>query len=381
MAALPGRRVEFVLTDDGGGIDSAKIRDAAVRAGLLPAAAVGEIGENQLNELVFAGEISSRSEVSALSGRGLGLAIVRERAEKLGGKVAVTSTPGKGTRFQIELPITLSTSRGILVEVNDQEFVLPTAQVRGAGRIAATAIHSVEGRETITWRDRAVAWVRLADLLGLPDGEFAEANSGMIPFLLVGRGDQQMALAVQAVKEEQEVLVKPLIKPLSRVRNIAGATVLGWGRLVPILEVTDLMKSARHTFRSPVSAVSQDATKRPTILFVEDSFTSRTLIKGILEADGFRVLTAVDGLEGYARLRHEKIDLVISDVDMPRLDGFGLTDRIRKHHSMTDLPVILITARETPEDRERGLNAGADAYLTKSGFDQTSLLETVRRLL
>ena len=381
VSALPGRRVEFVLADDGAGIDTAKVREAAVRHGVLSAGQAAQRTDSQLNDFIFMDEISSRSQVSTLSGRGLGLAIVREQAEKLGGSVAVESTPGEGTCFRVVLPSTLSTFRGITVEVGNQLFILPTAQVEGVGRVESTEIHTVEGRETITWRNRAVAWVRLADILGLAEGEIDPDDSGMKLFLLVGRGDQQIALAVQAVKDEQEVLVKPLLKPLSRVRNIAGATVLGSGRLVPILEISDLMKSARQTFRAAVSARDRESAQRPTILFVEDSFTSRTLIKGILEADGFRVLTAVDGLEGYARLRHEKIDLVISDVDMPRLDGFGLTDRIRKHHSMADLPVILVTARETPEDRERGLNAGADAYLTKSGFDQTSLLETVRRLL
>ena len=201
--------------------------------------------------------------------------------------------------------------------------------------------------------------------------------------VLLGAGDQRIAFAVDAVLDEQEVLVKPLRKPLVRVRNIAGVTVLGSGEVAPILSVPDLLKSARQA--RPAGAATwrkENPWKTPTktILIAEDSITSRMLLKGILESAGYRVKTAVDGMEAFTTLRAEHFDLLVSDVEMPRLNGFDLTARIRADRKLAELPVILVTALESREDRERGIDAGANAYLVKSSFDQSNLLEAVRRL-
>jgi two-component system chemotaxis sensor kinase CheA len=192
-----------------------------------------------------------------------------------------------------------------------------------------------------------------------------------------------VAFAVDAVLDEQEVLVKRLGKPLSRVRNIAGATVLGSGQVAPILNVTDLLKSVRKNGGVPVPATADarpPKTESAAILLVEDSITSRMLLKGILESAGYKVKTAVDGLEAFTILRTQHFDLVVSDVEMPRLNGFDLTARIRADKKLAELPVVLVTALETREDRERGIDVGASAYLVKSSFDQSNLLEAIRRL-
>ncbi len=179
-------------------------------------------------------------------------------------------------------------------------------------------------------------------------------------------------------------MVKPLVKPLSRVRNIAAATILGSGTVAPILNVADLLRSARNVAGAPMR-VRPDTTQAPTttgvILVAEDSITSRMLLKGILESAGYQVKTAVDGMEAFTLLRAEKFDLVVSDVEMPRLNGFDLTARIRADQKLAELPVVLVTALETREDRERGIDAGANAYLVKSSFDQSNLIEAVRRLI
>ena len=194
---------------------------------------------------------------------------------------------------------------------------------------------------------------------------------------------EPVAFAVGAILDEQEVLVKPLRKPLSRVRNIAGATVLGSGRVAPILNVADLLKSARKSGGAArVAAVAKPAApEAKTLLVVEDSITSRMLLKDILESAGYKVKTAVDGLEAFTLLRAEKFDLVVSDVEMPRLDGFDLTMRIRADKKLSELPIVLVTALERREDRERGIDVGANAYLVKSSFDQSNLLDAVRRLV
>jgi len=201
---------------------------------------------------------------------------------------------------------------------------------------------------------------------------------------VVGSAEKRIAFLVDEVLDEQEVLVKSLGKQLSRVRNIAGATVLGTGKVVPILNVPDLMKSAVKVAAGPARAAVTEGkveTREKTILVAEDSITARTLLKNILEAAGYNVKTSVDGVDAFTALRTEDVDLVVSDVEMPRMNGFDLTAKIRADKKLEDLPVVLVTALESREDRERGIDAGANAYIVKSSFDQSNLLEVVRRLI
>ena len=192
-----------------------------------------------------------------------------------------------------------------------------------------------------------------------------------------------MAFAVDAIVDEREVLVKRLQRPLSRVRNISGATVLGSGEVAPILNVQDLLKSARRSIGSvrATPAPTPAAAQAKRVLVAEDSITSRMLLKGILESAGYDVKTAVDGMDAFTSLRSERFDVLVSDVEMPRLNGFDLTARVRADRNLAELPVILVTALESREDRERGIDVGASAYLVKSDLDQSNLLEALRRLV
>jgi two-component system chemotaxis sensor kinase CheA len=221
-------------------------------------------------------------------------------------------------------------------------------------------------------------------VLGLPNGRHNGEESGARLALILGTGEQRVAFAVDAIVDEREVLVKRLTRPLSRVRNIAGATVLGSGEVAPILNVSDLLKSARNVTRSSRAAAAAPApaaAPAKRVLVAEDSITSRMLIKGILEAAGYEVKTAVDGMEAFTSLRSERFDVLVSDVEMPRLNGFDLTARIRADRNLAELPVVLVTALESREDRERGIDVGASAYLVKSDLDQSNLLEALRRLV
>jgi two-component system chemotaxis sensor kinase CheA len=332
--------------------------------------------------LIFQAEVSTSPLITRLSGRGLGLAIVREQAEKLGGTVVVENQPGRGARFRIRLPSTLATFRGVLIEAAQRRFVVPTLQVERVARVKTSEVRTAEGREILPWDGRAVALVRLAQVLELPPAGAGATPPPLMPILILGLGEQRIALAVDAILDEQEVLVKSLRKPLLRVRNITGATVLGSGEVVPILNIADLLKSARTAGTgTPLPVVATKPPQAQRVLVAEDSITSRTLIKSILESAGYQVRTAVDGMEAFTLLRAEKFDLVVSDVEMPRLSGFDLTARIRADRGLGDLPVILITALETRADRERGIDVGASAYLIKSRFDQSDLLDTIRRLI
>jgi len=384
VSRVDGNKVEMFVSDDGAGINIGKIKESAVKHGLLSADDALTLEEAAARALVFQAEVSASPMITRLSGRGLGLAIVREKAEKLGGTVSVESQPGQGTRFRLLLPSLLTTFRGVLIEAAGRVFVVPTAHVERVALVRTGDIQTVEGRETITLSGRAVALVWLADVLALPRAGSNGDAPAAASVLVLGLGDQRVAVAVDAVLDEQEVLVKPLRKPLSRVRNIAGATVLGTGRVAPILNVADLLKSARKSggATARVAAVAKPtAARTKSLLVVEDSITSRMLLKGILESAGYKVKTAVDGLEAFTQVRAEKFDLVVSDVEMPRLNGFDLTARIRADKNLSELPIVLVTALESREDRERGIDVGASAYLVKSSFDQSNLLDAVRRLV
>lgn len=382
ISPVNGSKIEILVADDGTGIDTAKVKASAVKHGFLTATEADQMSDPKVWALIFQSEVSTSRMITRMSGRGLGLAIVRERAEKLGGSVTVDSRPQQGTEFRILLPRMLATFRGILIEVAARRFVVPTFHVERVARVTVTEVQTVEGRETIVLGGRAVALVRMAEVLSLPPANSTGETIASRPVLILGLGDQRMAFMVDAVLDEQEVLVKPLRRPLSRVRHIAGATVLGSGHVAPILNVADLLKSARKTGGAAgrVESKAKPADAK-SLLVAEDSISSRTLIKGILESAGYTVKTAVDGMEAFTLLRTESFDLIVSDVEMPRLNGFDLTARIRADRKLAELPVVLVTAREKREDRERGIEVGASAYLIKSSFDQSDLLAAVRRLV
>jgi len=307
---------------------------------------------------------------------------VREKVERLGGSIELQSQPGAGTRFRIELPVTLATYRGVQVRCGSRYFVFPTTLVEQVTTVRRDAIKTVENRPSIALQGRIVAVVNLAELLGLP----ARVDTGDSVSLVIGATGvgsatgRRIAFAVDEVVDEQEVLVKGLGEQLRRVRNIAGVARLRNGAVALILNIVDLMKSAARG-GGQVLRSSAPPSERQSILVAEDSITSRMLLKGMLESVGYKVTVAVDGEDALQRLRAEPFDLVVSDVDMPRMSGLQLTAQIRADSALANLPVILVTTLASVEDRERGAEVGASAYLVKSSFEQSNLLEVVRRLL
>ncbi|HEY6872701.1 MAG TPA: response regulator [Geobacteraceae bacterium] len=376
-------RIELLIADDGAGMDTARLGEAAVRQGIVARDDVGLLRQEELQGLAFTPGLSTSPMITDISGRGLGLAIVREKVEKLGGTVTLASEPRQGTTFRMMLPLTMSAFRGVLVEAGEQTFIVPAAGVERVTRVAGSALKTVENRETVELDGTVVAFVRLADVLQIRrKGE--GGGDGFIPLFVIGSGANRVAFGVDGIRGEQEVLVKGLGPQLSRVRNIAGATVLGSGRVATILHPGDLVKSAIRGIALPaVAALPAEGAEVPTrpVLVVEDSITARTLLKNILETAGYRTVTAVDGIDALTRLRTEQIDLVVSDVDMPRMNGFDLTAKIRSTRELADLPVVLVTSLDSREDRERGIEAGANAYIVKSSFDQSNLLDAIRRLI
>jgi two-component system chemotaxis sensor kinase CheA len=381
IAILPKNsdKVEIVVSDDGAGIDIQKVQAASLKLGLVSQENAQIMDEQQTAALIFKSGVSTSSMITEISGRGLGLAIVREKAEKVGGAVSVESKPGCGTEFRLILPLTLARFRGILVRVGESLFVLPTRLVQRVLRVSREEIKSAENRETIQINGRAASAVRLSDVLEITRTNTEADPKRKIPVLVLAWAGEQIGFLVDEILDEQEVLVKNLGKQLPRVRNIAGATVLGTGKVLPVLNVADLMQSAIKM--APLSTARETQETSKSILVAEDSITARTLLKNILEFAGYKVKTAVDGAEALTVLAAEGFDLVVSDVEMPRMSGFDLTARIRADKRLAQLPVVLVTALDSREDRERGIDVGASAYIVKGSFDQGNLLEVVRRLI
>jgi two-component system chemotaxis sensor kinase CheA len=385
IAASPvnGNKVEILVTDDGAGVDLQRVKESAVSHGILSEPDARVLADADALKLIFHSEVTASPIVTTISGRGLGMAIVHAKTEKLGGKVLIESQRNIGTTLRMILPLTLATFRGILITVADRIFVVPAIHVERVLRVKSQDIKTVENRDVISLQGRAVSLARLHAILDLPAKSDARGASESLSVVVLHSADQRVAFVVDEVLREEEVLVKPLRKPLVRVRNIGGATVLGSGKVAPVLNVIDLLKSARNIGAAAIPGVASDKsseTSSKKILVVEDSITSRMLLKGILEAAGYQVKTAVDGVDGFTALREDQFDLVVSDVEMPRMNGFDLTARIRSDKRLGELPVVLITALESREQRERGIDAGANAYVIKSSFDQQNLLDVVRRL-
>ena len=377
-------KVEILIADDGKGIHPAKVKEIAIRKGFLTRGEAEKIDEKALFALLFQSGFSTSSLITDISGRGLGLAIVQEKVEKLGGSITVETKLHAGTTFRMLLPIRLATFRGTLIQVRGRNFILPTGNVERVLRIKKEEIKTIENKDILVFDGQPISLAPLGAILELPENKKSMENRGYITIAIVRSMEKVIAFSVDKIIREQEILVKGLGKQLSRVRNVAGATVMSSGEIIPILTVSDLIKSAANVALSVDNnslIIELEAKETKKILVAEDSITSRMLIKHILESAGYKVKTTVDGAEALTVLKTEPFHLVVSDVQMPGMDGFELTAKIRSDKELSALPVVLVTSLDQREHRERGIEVGADAYIVKSNFDQSRLLETIQRLL
>lgn len=383
-AMQQGGSILIEVEDDGAGIDIAKVRKKALDSGMMSAVELRALSDREVMFLIFKSGLSTAGAVSNVSGRGVGLDVVRQNVEALKGMIELESTLGVGTKFSIILPLTLSTSRVLLAKASGETFAVPTSSIERILRISKSQIHTVGNKQAVSIDERPVSLVRLDEILELPAGDLVQGISERVPVIVLGSAEKRVAFAVEGLVGETEVVVKGLSKQMSRVRNVAGATILGTGKVVMILNVADLLKTARsRDAASDLFAVKEQPkqVRQSTVLVVDDSITTRTLEKNILEAAGFCVHVAKDGLEAIETLKHVSCDLVVSDVDMPGMNGLDLTARLKSDHKLKDKPVVLVTSLESQDDRERGIEVGADAYIIKSGFDQQDLLHTIQQLL
>lgn len=384
-ASVAGDRLILTMEDDGAGLDLTAVGQRAVEGGHIQPEELGHLSQAELSQLIFLPGLSTRQTVSALSGRGVGLDIVRAHIERMRGRVEVQSCPGQGCVFTLSLPFSLTRSHGLLLQAGAGRYALPLDAVQRIVAVGAADIHLLEGRAALLADGRPLPLVHLADLLGGEAGAADSAKRARLA-LLLGSGERQIACMIDGVLGEQELIAHRLPAPIEEARFVSGATILHDGGVVPILDVSDLLAAAIGARGAGRLAPEPAARPRQhNILVVDDSITTRTLEKNILEAAGYRVWLATDGAEALQVLEQMAesggCDLLLSDVDMPRLNGFELTAQVRAspHHQST--PIILVTSLDSPADRERGIAAGADAYIVKRTFDQQSLLETIAQFV
>lgn len=384
---ISGNSMEIVISDDGAGVDPAKVKESALKQGAISSSDADTLTEQEIISLIFHSGVTTSPIITDLSGRGLGMGIVTEKVEKLGGQLFLESKKGVGTTFRIVLPVSLATFRGIHVRVSERDFIIPTHYVRRVIRIKPEEIKTIEGKETIFTDQKTISYVHLCDLLDMPrktPDKDLKANEKRL-VVIVKAAETLAAIGVDSILCEQEVFVKSLGKQLQRVRNFTAATVTEWGKVIPILDPYDLIKSLlrENIVKNTTAAPSGDKSilSKKTIIIAEDSLTARTLLKNILDTAGYTVKTAVDGAEAFSLLKTEHADLLLSDVEMPRMNGFELTRKVRGNEKLKDLPIVLCTSRGSKEDREQGIEAGANAYMDKSSFAQSNLLDIIQKLV
>ncbi len=387
-AAQHGDSLRLELADDGGGIDVSAVKAGAVARGLVTAEAAAAMSDHEALWLIFRSGLSTSATITAISGRGVGLDVVRENIERMNGWIEVNSVPGRGTRFAFSLPLTVATTLCLMAQAGGQTFGLPLSSVVRVVRVGADEIGHAEAGEAIRVDGRPIALLQLSDVLNLAPGPAAPARAGARrPAVVVGSAERRAAFLVDTLGAAQEVVVKSLPRPFERVRHVSGAAILGSGEVALILNAADLLRGGKGASPSAGAAESaaESAAGAPAeavmILVADDSITTRTLEKNILEAAGYTVRVAADGQEAWTILQSEPCRLLVSDVNMPRLDGFELTEKVRGHETLKRLPIVLVTSLDSREDRERGIWAGADAYIVKGSFDQDVLLSTIRQLI
>ncbi|PCM49601.1 hybrid sensor histidine kinase/response regulator [Pseudomonas fluorescens] len=372
------------LSDDGNGVDLEKVRRSIVERQLSPAETAAQLSEEELLTFLFLPGFSLRDTVTEVSGRGVGLDAVQHMVRQLRGAVVLEQTAGEGSRFHLEVPLTLSVVRSLVVEVGEEAYAFPLAHIERMCDLEPQDIVQIEGRQHFWHEGRHVGLVAASQLLNRP----ASQSSGeTLKVVVIRERDAVYGVAVERFVGERTLVVLPLDERLGKVQDISAGALLDDGSVVLIVDVEDMLRSvdkllntgrleriARHG-----NQAAEVARKR--ILVVDDSLTVRELQRKLLLNRGYDVAVAVDGMDGWNALRSEDFDLLITDIDMPRMDGIELVTLLRRDNRLQSLPVMVVSYKDREEDRRRGLDAGADYYLAKASFHDDALLDAVVELI
>lgn len=376
--------LQIVVADDGAGVDLERLRAAIVARGLTQQAVAEALTEAELLEFLFLPGFTMKTAVTEISGRGVGLDAVRTMVRQIRGSIRMTSLAGHGTRFELRLPLTLSVVRTLQAEVGGEAYAFPLAQILRAVKLPRAEIALVEGKPHFRDSGRLVGLIGAAHLLG---GRAPPADRDSVPVILIEDSGTAYGLIVDRFLGERETVVQPLDSRLGKVADIMAGGVMEDGSPVLIVDVADMIRSveklsaggALPTLPQDGGAAPQRTPKR--VLVVDDSLTVRELERKLLDHAGYVVETAVDGMDGWNVARSGRFDLVITDVDMPRMDGIELVRLIKQDPHLRSLPVMIVSYKDEETDRRRGLEVGADYYLPKGSFHDETLLQSVVDLI
>ena len=372
-----GGRLLVSVEDDGRGLDFAAVRLRVVARGLADVQAVAAMSDAELSHFLFLPGFTMRDEVTSISGRGVGLDAVQMSVREIGGDVRMVHRASGGTRFDMQLPLTLSVIRALVVAIGGEPYAFPLARVHRILRVENAELSSVEGRQHFTLDGRQIGLLWGHQLLEVPASEPGESMSVVV----VGEHEMAWGIVVDRFVGEQELVLRGLDARLSKIQDVGGAALLADGSPLLVLDVDDLMRTATtlvaggrlDPMRS--AATTPRAVKR--VLVVDDSLTVRELERKMIEGLGYAVDVAVDGMDGWNAVRSVRYDLVVTDVDMPRMDGIELVTLIKKDAVLRSIPVMIVSYKDRDEDRRRGLDAGADYYLTKGSFYDETMLRAI----
>lgn len=376
--------LSITLTDDGRGIDSDTLRAKAISKGLVARQVADQLSAVELLEFLFLPGFSTKEEVTEISGRGVGLDVVQTMVKAVGGTVRVSTQLGRQTAFTLQLPITMSVIRALLVDVGGEPYAFPLTRIDQIVFCHHDDVRTIEGRQYFERDGLSIGLVMASQIFELtPVGPPADP----MPIVVISDRGQQFGMVVDAFLGERDLEVRPLDPRLGKVPNMNSASLLENGNPVLIVDVEDLVRSidnvlmGRRLSRVEFERLAEQARQRKRILVVDDSITVRELERQLLQARGFAVDVAVDGMDGWNAIRSARYDLVVSDVDMPRMDGIELVTLIKNDPASKDIPVVIVSYKDREEDRLRGLDAGANRYLTKSSFHDETFVRTIIDLI
>jgi len=370
------------LTDDGRGLDPEAIRRKVVEKGFATQEMATALTRTELFEFLFLPGFSTTHQVTEISGRGVGLDVVFSMAQEVGGLVRVESEHGKRTSFILQLPLTLSVLRTLIVEVEGEPYALPLSRIDRLLRIPPESLKTLEDRQFCTADGEHIGIVSCRQLFQAPP---AEGGEGAVHVVVISDRLNRYGLAVDSFHGEETVVVRPLDARLGKTQNIQAAAVLQDGTPALILDIDDLVRSIHNLLNqgklNKMGPDKVEGTIKKRILVVDDSLTVREVERKLLEREGYSVTSAVDGMDGWNALQRATFDLVVSDVDMPRMNGIELVRKIKEHAQFRFIPVMIVSYKDSEEDRLRGLEAGANYYLTKGSFHDETLLNAVKDLI
>lgn len=372
--------VTISLADDGRGLNLERIKEKALSKRLYDPETLAGMNRSEVMNIIFAAGFSTSPIITDLSGRGVGMDVVRKNiVDELKGTILIETTEGKGTTFLLNLPLNLAVFPLILVSAGKRVSALPATSLVEMLVVEVSEIIEIVNKRAIRLREQLIPVEDLTAILGIPHSREREGDKALI--VIVIDGSEKLGLIIDEILDREEMVVKPLPEHLQKLKMVSGVTIGERNTIINVLHVPDLIRHAREITEPIRVEEKHEGASAATILVVDDSINTREIEKSILEAYGYNVVTAEDGEEAFGRTREVMYDLIVTDVEMPRLDGFSLTERLRADERYREVPIVIVTSREKDEDKRRGITVGANAYIVKGAFDQSNLLETVRSLI